>query len=178
MRRAIDPNDAPGFFRDSPAVHEGWRRSLECANVLDATAILFQCPASFTPDPDNVDRMRRFFEGIDRPARVRLLWEPRGGAWIGQRALALALCSDLSLVHVVDPFVTPPVHHGSVYWRLHGPGSARLSYDDAALQAIRRMLDEVQPAGPAYVMFNNLPRVQDASRFAALANVADSVAVD
>jgi uncharacterized protein YecE (DUF72 family) len=178
MRRAIDANDAPGFFRDSRAVHEGWRRSVECANVVDATAILFQCPASFTPEPDNVERMRRFFERLDRPSGVRLLWEPRGRAWIGQRAIALALCRDLSLVHVVDPFVTSPERHASVYWRLHGPGSARASYDDAALRALHRMLDDVEPAGPAYVMFNNLPRVQDARRFAAYAKAAGRVAVE
>jgi hypothetical protein len=64
MKRKVDARDAPGFFRDSPGVHEGWGRSLECATVLSATAMLFQCPASFTPIPENLRRMRRFFERI------------------------------------------------------------------------------------------------------------------
>ena len=117
--------------------------------------------------PENVDSMRRFFERLQRP-RARLLWEPRGKAWIAQRGLAVALCRDLDLVHVVDPFVTPPERGGSVYWRMHGPGSARASYDDAALQRLRRMLEDVDARGPAYVMFNNLPRVGDARRFSAI----------
>jgi uncharacterized protein YecE (DUF72 family) len=167
MKRPLQHGEAPGYFRDSPAVREGWERSVQCADVLSATAMLFQCPASFTPVPDNVERMRRFFERVERP-RARLLWEPRGRAWTAQRDLAVALCRDLDLVHVVDPFVTPPAATGSVYWRLHGPGSARASYDDAALGGLRDMLDDVGAGGPAYVMFNNLPRVGDARRFQAM----------
>jgi uncharacterized protein YecE (DUF72 family) len=167
MKPKIEAHADPGFFKDSNAVHEGWTRSLACADVLSATAMLFQCPASFDPAPGNVERMRRFFERIERRGR-RLLWEPRGRAWVDQRRLALAVCRDLDLVHVVDPFVTPPANGIAVYWRLHGPGSARASYDDAALQRLHRMLLDVDPAGPAYVMFNNLPRAGDAARFAAL----------
>jgi uncharacterized protein YecE (DUF72 family) len=168
MRRTVNHRHAAGFFRDSPAVHEGWRRSRECAGVVAATAMLFQCPASFGPETVNVESMRRFFERIDRP-RARLLWEPRGRAWIAKRDLAIALCRDLGLVHVVDPFVTQPEKGASVYWRLHGPGSARASYDDAALRQLARMLADVAPRDAAYVMFNNLPRVGDAKRFAAFA---------
>src|SRR5919108_1277864 len=107
LRRPLDPNAAPGSFRDSPAVREGWRRSVHCAEMLSASAMLFQCPVSFTPSDENVTRMRRFFETIARP-RARLLWEPRGAKWVAERALALSLCRELNLVHVVDPFVTPP----------------------------------------------------------------------
>lgn len=60
--------------------------------MLSATAMLFQCPASFTPEPENVSRMRRFFERIERPS-ARLLWEPRGAKWVAERELALSLCS-------------------------------------------------------------------------------------
>jgi uncharacterized protein YecE (DUF72 family) len=167
-RHALRDDDDPGFFRDSPGVRRGWLRSVECADSLGATAMLFQCPASFAPDPANVARMRRFFERVERPA-ARLLWEPRGRAWIAARETALALCRDLDLVHVVDPFVTAPDPGHEVYWRLHGPGgSARASYDDDALQRLRGMLSHAGTAGPAYVMFNNLPRVGDARRFSRL----------
>jgi uncharacterized protein YecE (DUF72 family) len=164
MKRALDEQDAPGFFRDSPSVDEGWRRSVECANLLSATAMLFQCPASFRPDPENVRRMRSFFERIDRP-HARLLWEPRGADWVAQRELALSLCRDLDLVCVLDPFVTPPEPGKAVYWRLHGIGNARHSYTEAELLQLRRMLLDAEPAGTAYVLFNNLPRIGDAQRF-------------
>ncbi len=165
MKRALEPSDARGLFQDSAIVAEGWRRSVECAALIAATAMLFQCPASFRPEPANVERMRRFFERIERP-RARLLWEPRGAAWIAERDLALALCRDLDLVYVVDPFVSPPEPGVDVYWRLHGLGGARHSYADIELAELARMLEAARPAGPVYVMFNNLPRVGDAQRFA------------
>jgi len=164
MKRPLDAGDEPGFFRDSPAVEEGWQRSLHCARLLSASALLFQCPASFTPDADNVQRMRRFFERIER-AGPRLLWEPRGPKWVSQRDLALSLCHDLGLVYVVDPFVTRPEPGHAVYWRLHGIGGARHPYTDEQLGSLHRMLLDVGPTEPAYVMFNHLPRVADAQRF-------------
>jgi uncharacterized protein YecE (DUF72 family) len=164
MKSRLDAPQEPGFFRDSPAVEEGWQRSVHCAGVLSATAMLFQCPASFTPEADNVERMRSFFERIERPQQ-RLLWEPRGPKWLSQRELALSLCNDLGLVHVVDPFVVRPEPGRPVYWRLHGIGGARHSFTDEQLSALHRMLLKVAPSEPAYVMFNNLPRVADAKRF-------------
>lgn len=164
LRRPLGRRERPGFFRASAAVGHGWQRSLECADLLSATALLFQCPASFRPERDHVRNMTRFFERINRP-KARLLWEPRGADWIEQRGLALSLCRDLDLVHVVDPFVTPPEPGHPVYWRLHGIGGARYSYTAADLRRLRRMLAQSRPAPPAYVLFNNLPRVADAKRF-------------
>ena len=167
MKRSLNVGDEPGKFRDSPGVTTGWLRSVECANLLSATAMLFQCPPSFGPDLDNVRRMRQFFERIVRP-RARLLWEPRGSRWIARRSLVLSLCRDLDVVQVLDPFVTRPEPRRPVYWRLHGIGSARHSYSDVELQKLHRMLVDAEPIGNAYVMFNNLPRVRDAKRFLTL----------
>ena len=69
-------------------------------------------------------------------------------------------------MHVVDPFVTRPQPGQPVYWRLHGIGGARNSYTDAQLEQVHRMLLDTEPRGKAYVLFNNLPRVADAKRFA------------
>jgi uncharacterized protein YecE (DUF72 family) len=167
MQNPLAAGAEPGFFRDSAAVEEGWRRSLECARILGATAMLFQCPASFTPDVDNVTSMRGFFERIERPGAT-LLWEPRGPAWVKNRGLALSLCRELDLVHVVDPFVTDPEPGHPVYWRLHGISGPRHSYSDGELQQLAERLRRAAPPSPAYVMFNNLPRVGDAKRFVRL----------
>ena len=164
MKRKLSPVDEPGLFYDSASVQEAWKRSVECARVLSATAMLFQCPASFTPAPENLCRMRRFFERIDRP-HARLLWEPRGAAWVAQRSLAIELCSELDLVHVVDPFVTAPKPGARVYWRLHGPVSARASYDDSQLLRLQRMLSGPESSASQYVLFNNLQGVGDGRRF-------------
>jgi uncharacterized protein YecE (DUF72 family) len=168
MKQPMAPADEPGFFR-ATAVDSGWQRSVRCAGILSATAMLFQSPASFTPAPENVERMRRFFERIERP-RARLLWEPRGPAWVRERALAVALCRDLQLVHVVDPFVTAAAHATPVYFRLHGISGPRHSYSGAELRQLRDILARVESDAPAYVMFNNLPRVANAKAFLRLIN--------
>lgn len=165
MRRSLDPVERAscGGFRDSAVVREGWARTLACARLLGATAILFQCPASFRPEPENVARMRTFFREVARPQTppgVRLLWEPRGPAWSRALPLARELAHELDLVHVVDPFVDPPQTEGLAYFRLHGTTGARHVYGDDEL---RRLVAMTPP--DAYVMFNNIPRVGDAKRF-------------
>ena len=153
---------AAGGFRDTPIVAEGWRITLACATLLDATAILFQCPASFRPTDENVASMGTFFSEIDRPPGVRMLWEPRG-AW--PPALVASLCAAHGLVHVVDPFVNATVTTGFTYFRLHGITGARHVYTDDELARLR---DMVPATGDTYVMFNNIPRASDARRFGAL----------
>ncbi len=153
-----------GGFRLTPVVLDGWRRSLDCARLLRATAILLQCPASFRPEPENIERMRAFFGTVERPDGIRLLWEPRG-SWPAE--VVARLCRELRLVHVVDPFVGPTVTPDETYLRLHGISGARHVYTDGELERLADVLPS-DASGPAYVMFNNLPRVGDARRFAAI----------
>jgi uncharacterized protein YecE (DUF72 family) len=147
-----------GAFRSTPPVLRAWQRTLECARVLDATAVLLQCPKSFRPTDENVDRMRSFLSTVARPSG-RLLWEPRGD-W--PATLVTELCTDLDLVHVVDPMQTETVTPERTYYRLHGTTGARHVHTDAELQRLRALvIDRPSP----YVLFNNLPRVGDAERF-------------
>ena len=74
------------------------------------------------------------------------------------------LCTELDLVHVVDPFVAESVTPEHIYFRLHGIGGSRHVYTDAELA---RIAEWVRGRDDAYVMFNNLPRVGDAQRFLA-----------
>jgi uncharacterized protein YecE (DUF72 family) len=169
LRRRLSASEAAGAgsFRDTPIVHDAWQVSLACARRLRATAILFQCPASFRPDPANLDAMRTFFGRVERPKGVRLLFEPRGPAWT--RAIVRPLIEDLGLVHVVDPFVTTTVSTDLTYWRLHGITGNRHVYTDAELARLAAM---VPAHGTTYVMFNNIPRVADAERFKPLVGVS------
>jgi uncharacterized protein YecE (DUF72 family) len=159
----VDRRDAGGF-RTAPVVLRAWERTVECAAILRATAILFQCPASFRPTDDNIDRMRTFFQTVQRPPGVRMLWEPRG-AWPPD--VVEAQCRDLDLVHVVDPFVSTTVMPEKTYLRLHGTTGARHVYTDTELEHLAGILPPA-PAEPPYVLFNNLPRVNDARRFRAI----------
>jgi len=160
-----------GAFRDSAIVREALARTLACAKVLGAQKIVFQSPASFRPDSENIARLRHFFArvaNVERPAGVRYFWEPRGPAWSERVRLAAELCDELDLGYVIDPFVTPLSDaRGSqprtTYLRLHGITGARHVYSDAELQ---RLVAMTPPN--AYVLFNNIPRVSDAQRFLAL----------
>ena len=130
--------------------------------TLRATAVLLQCPKSFRPTADNVDRLRTFVLSVRRPEGVRLLWEPRG-EWPAD--LLVDVCRELDLVHVVDPMQTETVTPEQTYYRLHGTSGMRHVHTDAELTRLR---DQVRGRPDPYVMFNNLPRAADAERFLAL----------
>ena len=164
---SVERSEAGGF-RLTPTVLAAWGRTLECAAALSATAVLLQCPRSFGPSESNADHLRRFLAEAPRPPTLRLLWEPRG-PW--PRDLLTSICRDHKLVHVVDPFVAETVTPESTYYRLHGISGPRHEFTDEELS---RLLDMI-PAnriGPAYVLFNNIPRTRDAPRFARLAREA------
>lgn len=154
-----------GAFRSTPPVLQAWARTLECARLLRATAVLLQRPKSFRPTADNVARMRAFLGGGGggkaRPD-ARLLWEPRG-EW--PTSLLTELCHDLDLVHVVDPMQTETVTPEHTYYRLHGTTGMRHVHTDDELKRLRALIDgRPNP----YVLFNNLARAGDARRFCAL----------
>jgi uncharacterized protein YecE (DUF72 family) len=155
-----------GGFRVNATTVAAWETTLEAARILRATAILFQCPASFRATDENVAAMRRFFAAIDRPDGVNLLWEPRG-PWPDE--LVLSLCRDLGLVHAVDPFIRPSLTPELLYWRLHGTKSHYANYTDDELRQILAWLPN-DATVDAYVMFNNIPRVKDVKRFRELAS--------
>jgi uncharacterized protein YecE (DUF72 family) len=148
-----------GAFQLTPTVLDAWQTSLRCARILHATAILFQCPASFRATEENVANMRRFFAAIERPRGVTLVWEPRG-EWAEE--LVRGLCEELGLIHAVDPFVRPSLTPRLTYWRLHGNSGAYHVYTDDEL---RQLIDWLPAEGETYVMFNNVPRIADAARF-------------
>lgn len=156
-----------GGFRDSQVVRAALQRSFDCVKRLRASLLLFQCPASFRPDPENVERLRHFMKHVARPQcppGLRLAWEPRGSAWTQRADLAIELCEELGLVYVVDPFVDAiRSTAGPAYLRLHGITGARHVYTDDELRRLQAMTPP-----DAYVMFNNIPRVGDAKRFSAL----------
>jgi uncharacterized protein YecE (DUF72 family) len=150
-----------GGFRVNVTTLSAWSLTMECARTLRATAILFQCPASFRATDENVSAMRTFFAEIHRPPNVRLLWEPRG-PWPDE--LVRSLCGDLGLVHAVDPFIRPSLTPELLYWRLHGNRSHYANYTDDELRQIIAWLPS-DPSVDAYVLFNNIPRVKDVRRF-------------
>lgn len=154
-----------GAFRTNDTVLQAWQTTLDRARLIRASAILFQCPASFRWEKENVASMKRFFAEIGRSEGIRYLWEPRG-PWPDEAVREL--CAELGLIHAVDPFVRPSLTPELIYWRLHGNGSSYASYTDSELQKLQEWLEPCD--GEAYVMFNNIPRPGDSQRFLEMVN--------
>ena len=170
--RTVPPAERPeyGGFRPTARVEEGWTASVAVAEALRARVLVFQCPASFLPTPENLRRLYTFFE--THPSSAVRAWEPRG-PW--PTHVVARACEDLGLVHAVDPFAAEPATIGLAYFRLHGspPGSSpyRYTYTDRDLTRLRSMAEEYDDA---YVMFNNVTMHADAVRFRARLGPRDS----
>jgi uncharacterized protein YecE (DUF72 family) len=159
LRSPIEKMDECGAFQLNDTVLRAWEVSRDCARLLRARAILFQCPASFRATDENIENMRRFFGAIERLEGVAYLWEPRGD-WSDD--VVRDVTSELRLIHAVDPFVRPSLTPELLYWRLHGIRSHYASYTD---EELRTLLVQLPPSADAFVMFNNIPRPGDAVRF-------------
>jgi uncharacterized protein YecE (DUF72 family) len=149
-----------GSFRSTAIVREAWEVTLACADALQATRVLFQCPSSFTPTREHVRDLREFFAHLKKPRRKLVyLWEPRGN-W--PEELVGELCVELDLTHVVDPFAARTLTPGRCYYRLHGRTGWRYRYEDDELAELITMLPQT---GSSYVLFNNVRMLDDAARF-------------
>lgn len=151
-----------GSFRSSRIVKEAWRTTRACAEALRAHTVLFQCPASFQPTRTNIENLRRFFTTTKRNELI-FCWEPRG-RW--PREIVRDLCEELNLWHVVDPFKERTTTPTDYYFRLHGRGGWRYSYEDDELEELLSMLPKDRPS---YVFFNNREMATNAVRFKEMA---------
>lgn len=151
-----------GSFRSSRIVKEAWDTTRACARALRAPVILFQCPASFKPTRTNIENLRRFF-GKARREEAVFGWEPRGG-W--PREVVRDLCEELDLWHVVDPFTERTTTPLRCYFRLHGRGGWRYTYEEGELEELLYMIPAEHTS---YVFFNNREMLTDAVRFKEMA---------
>ena len=163
-------SDLVGSFRPTEQVALAWERTASIAAALQAQTVLFQCPASFGPESENLLNMRRFFSGLDRGS-LQLAWEPRGN-WPSQ--LVDSLRQELGLLLCIDPFKTDGTDRPAQYWRLHGKGGYHYRYSDEDLSDLLRLLQACpDPADrPQYIFFNNIWMREDALRFQSLVRAA------
>lgn len=153
--------DLAGDFRWNGLTRAAWERTQQVADALEARAIVLQTPISFRPGHENLSRLRRFFESVDRRGRI-LVFEPRGADW--NDSLLTALAEGLDLVIGVDPFLRPPLGAGLRYLRLHGRPAYhyRYRYSDEDLE---RLALTITVPTPHWVLFNNFSMADDARRF-------------
>lgn len=166
LKRKLSKNEVAhaGFFKDSSIVREALEVTLDCAKALKAKTILFQCPARFTPVPENLASMSKFFNDAPR-GKLNFAWEPRGTEWTDD--LIRDLCTDLDLWHAVDPFARGTVTPKRCYFRMHGTPRWRYTYEDGELEELAQMIPK---RGRSYAFFNNITMREDAIRFERLVN--------
>jgi len=160
-RTRIDTRDRPycGGFGFNATIRWAWDETFAVAKAMQAFLVLFQCPASFRPNKDNVNNLRKFFEHAKR-GKLLFGWEPRG-TW--DTDLVAKLCDELDLVHVVNPLQAPPARQEPVrYFRLHATGR----FSEEELRRLRHIC--VAERSPAYCLFNNPAAASDAERLARL----------
>ena len=148
-----------GFFKPTQEVFSAWEKTSKIADILNTKIIVFQCPASFKPEKENIKNMKNFFKKIKRKDYI-FCWEPRGN-W--SEELIEELCKDLDLVHCVDPFKKNSVFGKINYFRLHGITGYSYHYTEKDLRTLKEMIDKIQK--PTYVMFNNVYMYEDALNF-------------
>lgn len=160
LKRPLTDKEAEesGFFKWTDIVRYGLETTLACAAALKARTILFQCPAKFRQTKENIARIRKFFNKMDR-GELNLCWEPRG-PWDDD--VVRKICDELGLWHVVDPFVARTVTPDRCYYRLHGIGGWRYKYEEGELEELVSLLP---PDRLGYVFFNNNEMTDDAMRF-------------
>lgn len=160
VRRALTDKESTeaGSFKLNDTVLGAWETTRDSANALGARTVLFQCPARFSQTTENIENLYAFFEHIDRGG-MNCCWEPRG-PWADETITAI--CSDLDLWHVVDPFVRRTVTPDRCYFRLHGIGGWRYKYEDAELE---ELIDLLSDSPLSYIFFNNNEMIDDAVRF-------------
>ncbi|MCG3149551.1 MAG: hypothetical protein PCFJNLEI_03015 [Verrucomicrobiae bacterium] len=171
QRTNLDAHDQKhcGHFGFNATIRWAWDQTYAVAQELGAPVVIFQCPASFSPTTEHIKNLRHFFEKAKR-GKLQLGWEPRGN-W--DTTTIAALCRELDLIHVVDPFRTAPASTGKLqYFRLHGITGPKHRYSDAELRQLRDFC-RAQPA--TYCFFNTLSMAQDAQRFRALTTMARSI---
>ncbi|MBP1988335.1 DUF72 domain-containing protein [Halolamina salifodinae] len=162
---ALD-SDEVGGLRPTESVREAWRRTAERAAALDAGVALLQTPPSFGATDEHGTAMREFLGDIDREG-LTLAWEPRG-SWLAETERVAEICTDLDLVHVVDPLRDYPVSsHSTAYLRLHGLNADRYDYaydyDAGELDTLAERVDDLRADHETvYVLFNNDARFENA----------------
>jgi uncharacterized protein YecE (DUF72 family) len=145
-----------GSFKVTEEVAWAWEQTREIAAALQARYVVFQCPASFRPSPENRKNLKTFFEKVKRE-NLRLVWEPRG-TWTP--AEIRDLCRELDLIHGVDPFKADPQWGQVRYFRLHGITGYRYRFSGEDLDRLREKCRE-----RTYCFFNNVNMWADAQAF-------------
>ncbi len=154
-KRYKGPQGDFGYFRTTKDVMDSWENFVKIAKILDAKFIVFQTPASFKEEKENIENIYSFFQTVKRITLYG--WEPRG-KW--KDSVVKEICRELELVHVVDPFKHRALWGDISYYRLHGKGGYNYRYSNEELKMLAKIVKEGD-----FVMFNNTYMWENALEF-------------
>jgi len=144
---------------------EAFNSIKQIAYALEAKILLFQTPASFKPTENNLSKVKKFFEKIDREKFI-VVWEVRWQSeW--KRDIVECLFKELGIEQCVDPLRQECFFCKNLYYyRLHGFGKPMYNYKFSAkeLEKLASIVKEKNADG--YIFFNNSNCYDDAIRFA------------
>jgi len=158
LKITLENKENYGFFKPTEEVFSAWERTEEICSALKARIVLFQCPASFKPTPENKENIKKFFTTIDRKNYI-FVWEPRG-KW--EEEEIKELCKELDLIHGVDPFKNKPLYGKLRYFRLHGKDGYKYKYSE---EDFKQLIKLIEKGIETYIMFNNVYMFEDAKKF-------------
>lgn len=170
-RSGIKPEDLHkkeyGFLRPTEDNFEAWGLTMEICEKLSARVCVLQTPPSFGFSEENESNMRKFLKKAEK-GKTLLAWEPRG-TWLQHPERIKKICTDLDLIHVVDPLRAEPLGFGSkkvAYFRLHGFGKPSIynyKYSEKELRQIAEKIESLH-VKEVFCMFNNIHMFEDAKR--------------
>lgn len=151
-----------GLFRRGEHVLWAWSIVREAADVLDARAVLFQTPASFTPTRENRENLVWFFSTIDRGGS-HLVWDPEG---VWEEEEVSAICKDLGLIPAADPLISQGGFTGTFYFRLHPKTRGQEAYTpDDFHRIFWKVKEEERGAQDGFLIWNGPKAARDAESF-------------
>ncbi|MCL4435734.1 MAG: DUF72 domain-containing protein [Thaumarchaeota archaeon] len=154
-----------GHLQQTEECLKSWRSTLDLCQTLRATICVVQMPPSFEYSKNNLEAIRRFFEGCRENFTIGL--ELRHGSWKGHRAELATILEKVNVLHIVDPLKETPVWISrTAYFRLHGIGNHlyNYKYSDDELSRLKQIILSFD-SQQCYVMFNNIYSRDDALRF-------------
>ncbi len=116
IQRSLDLGDKERFgsFLPTEEIKWAWDIVRKSAEILNARAILFHTPASFTPTQKNRENLIRFFSSIQR-GPCQLVWQSEG---LWEEEDVETICKDLDLIAAVDPLISTLSAGKAFYFRM------------------------------------------------------------
>lgn len=152
-----DKKDKYGFFQPTQEVFEAWESCKEFAKELNATIIIFQCPAAFKENEENINNIKQFFSSIEKD--FIYAWEPRGD-W--KKETIIEICQEFDIIHCVDPFKNESYYGMPKYYRLHGITGYNYDY---SMDELKKLYEICKLNENVYCMFNNTKMLKNALEF-------------